>query len=121
MLQFVSNTIDLNSITREVYIRDHITSFLNALYNPKPNDLKAILIVDATYSYMEKSSNLKILRQSFSMYKGCHLVKPVLVIAPDRFILDILYFSNSRNNDAVILKSEFDAVMDLEPGYDEKT
>lgn len=109
MLQFVPNNIGLNSITREEYIRDHVTPFFDALYNPEPNEPKAILIVDASYSYMEKSSNFMALRQSFFMHKERHLVKPVLVVAPDGFILDIQgpYFSNSKNNDAATLRSEF--------------
>lgn len=44
------------------------------------------------------------------MHKGRHLLKPVLLVAPDGYILDIQgpYFADSRNNDAAILRSEFD-------------
>lgn len=110
MLQFVPNNIGLYSITREDYNKNHVTPFFNVLYNPNLNESKAILIVDASYSYMEKSSNFKTLRQSFSVHKGRHLVKPVLVVAPNGFILDIHgpYFYNSRNNDAAIFKNEFE-------------
>lgn len=75
-----------------------------------PKEPKAILLVDISYSYIEKSSNFRALGQSFSMHKECHLVKPVFLVAPDGFILDIQrpYFSNSRNNDAAFLRSKFD-------------
>lgn len=73
MLQFVPNNIGLYSITREDYIRNYVTPFSNVLYNPNLNESKAILIVDASYSYMEKSSNFKTLRQSFSVHKGHHV------------------------------------------------
>ncbi|KYN06089.1 hypothetical protein ALC62_02972 [Cyphomyrmex costatus] len=46
--------------------------------------------------------------QSFSLHKGRHLIKPVLVVAPDGYILDIQgpYFSDSRNNDAALLRDQ---------------
>ncbi|KYQ53566.1 hypothetical protein ALC60_00093, partial [Trachymyrmex zeteki] len=60
--------------------------------------------------YIQKSSNFRALRQSYCVHKGRHLIKPVLIVAPDGYILDIQgpYFSDSRNNDAAILQNEFD-------------
>lgn len=63
-----------------------------------------------TYVCIPKSSNFRSLRQSYSIHKGRHLLKPVLIVAPDGYILDIQgpYFSDSKNNDAAILENEFE-------------
>lgn len=108
MARFVPENIGLGAITREQYIRDHVTDFANILYNPQPNNRMAIVYIDGTYSYCHKSSNFRALRQSFSRHKGRHLVKPVLMVAPDGYILDIHgpYFSDSYNNDAAMLRNE---------------
>ena len=97
-------------IDREEYIRRYVSDFANELYNENPNDRKAIVICDATYAYIHKCSHFQVLRQSYSMHKGRHLLKPTLLVAPDGYILAILgpYFSDSRNNDTAILNSEFE-------------
>ena len=82
-LRFVPQNIGFYAISREDFIRDHVTDFANILYNPQPDNVKAIAYVDGTYAYIEKSSNFRVLRQSFSLHKGHHLVKPVLIVAPD--------------------------------------
>jgi len=68
-----------------------------------------IAIIDGTYVYIPKSTNFRALRQSYCVHKGRHLVKPVLIVAPDGYILDIQgpYFSDSKNNDAALLQNEF--------------
>ncbi|KYN09188.1 hypothetical protein ALC57_18701 [Trachymyrmex cornetzi] len=50
------------------------------------------------------------LRQLYCVHKGRHLVKPVLIVASDGYIFDIQgpYFSDVRNNDAAILRNEFE-------------
>ena len=109
MLPFVPHNIELNAITREQYIERHVTNFANRLYNPNPNDPVAIAYINGTYVYMHKSSNFRALRQSYSMHKGRHVIKPALVVAPDGYIPDIHgpYFSDSRNNNASMLENEF--------------
>lgn len=110
LIRFVPQSIGYNAITRDDFINMHVTPFANELYNPNIDNRQAIVIVDASYTYMGKSSNFKSLRKSFSLHKKRHLVKPCLIVAPDGYILDIHgpYFSDSRNNDASILKVEFE-------------
>lgn len=69
-----------------------------------------IACIDNTYNYIEKSSNFQTLRQSYSLHKECHLIKPASIVAPNGYILNIHgpYFSDSRNNDAAMLRSEFE-------------
>ncbi|XP_018394741.1 PREDICTED: uncharacterized protein LOC108773430 [Cyphomyrmex costatus] len=110
MQRFVPANIGFDAITRENYIARHVTEFANELYNPDPITPRVIGITDATYAYMPKSTNFRALRQSYSVHKGRHLVKPVLIVAPDGWILHIQgpYFSDHSNNDAAILRNEFD-------------
>ncbi|XP_032687208.1 uncharacterized protein LOC116851665 [Odontomachus brunneus] len=107
--RFVLDNIGFQAITREEYIMRHITPFANDLYNPQANIPKVIAYIDGTYSYIHKSSNFCVLRQTYSMHKGRHLVKPALIVAPDGYILAIQgpYFSDSCNNDAQMLNNEF--------------
>ena len=121
MLRFVPENIGLNAITREQYIHQHVTDFSNVLYNPNPNNPVAISYVDGMYSYCFKSSNFRALRQSFCRHKGRHLIKPALMVAPDGYILDIHgpYFSDPQNNDAAMLRNEWDNNEDLNNWFQE--
>lgn len=75
------------------------------MYNPTPNLPKAIVYIDCTYNKIEKSSNFKILRQSYCFHKKEHLVKPEIMVAPYCYILQVRgpYFLDASNNDAAIL------------------
>lgn len=67
MIRFVRENIGLNALTRKQFINRHITDFANALYNADHNIRKTIVVVDGTYSYIEKSGNYKTLQQSYSV------------------------------------------------------
>lgn len=114
MQHFVPHNLGL-SISREDFIQRHVTEFANELYNPEPERPCVIVFVDATYVYIPKSSNYKVLRPSFNVFKGRHLLKPVLMVGSDGYILDVYgpYFSNARNNDASILMNEFNRDREL--------
>lgn len=108
MKTFVPFFLGLQAHPRQEYITEFVTDFAQKLYNPDPQVKRAIMIVDATYIYIQKSSNYRVLRQSFSMHKGRHLDKPVLLVSPSGRILDVHgpYFADGRNNDASILIEE---------------
>lgn len=110
MLRLVPDNLGFNAINRQEYIERHVTEFANQLYNPTPQVPRVIAYMDGTYAFTEKNSNHRVLRQTFSSHKTSHLIKPVLVVAPNGYILQIQgpYFSDSRNNDASILNNEFD-------------
>lgn len=111
MIRFVPDNLGINSNEardREQFIQQHVTPFANELYNPEPNDPKAILYPDCTYLKVPRSRNFQVARQSYSMHKKYTLLKVGLVVAPDGYILDVHgpYFSDSRNNDASILRND---------------
>lgn len=109
MQRFVAENIGITAINQQEFIHKHVTPFANELYNDNPDEPKSIVIVDGTYSYIEKSGNYRSLRQSFSIHKGRHLVKPVVLVAPNGYILDVHgpYFADGKNNDASILQDQF--------------
>lgn len=109
MQRFVLENIGFDAISREDYIAAHVTDFGNQLYNPDPQNRKVISCIDGTYFYIHKSGNFRVLRQSYCLHKGHHLIKLVLIVDLDGFVLEIQgpYFSDSRNNDASLLQNEF--------------
>lgn len=106
--RFAPENVGIHAITREDFIERHVTDFANQLYNPEPQQSKAIVFCDGTYFEVDKSSNFKAQRLSFSTQKHYNLVKPGLIVAPNGYILDIHgpYFSDNRNNDAAMLNNE---------------
>ena len=104
----MSSNIGPQSITRQQFIEQHVTEFANELYNPQPEERRVIAVIDSTYIY--KSTNFRVLRQSYWLHKNRHLLKPILIVAPTGYILDIFgpYFSDARNNDAEVLREEFE-------------
>ncbi|KAK3104579.1 hypothetical protein FSP39_005352 [Pinctada imbricata] len=69
----------------------------------------AILILDGTSIYIQKSSHYLFQRASYSMHKHRPLVKMMIVVGSDGYILSILgpYRANGDNNDASITKHIF--------------
>lgn len=117
--RFVQENIGFRSITRNDFIQSHVTAFCNELYNQQPDQLKAIVYVDGTYTYTDRSANFRILRQSFSIHKYSHLIKPELFVASDGYILAIQgpYFADHSNNDAKMLQHGFETDPDMDAWF----
>ncbi|KYN17586.1 hypothetical protein ALC57_10129 [Trachymyrmex cornetzi] len=84
--------------------------FLKVIFDYPSRQTVTIAVIDSTYAYIHKSNNFRVLRQSYSVHKHRHLVKPTLIVASDGYILTIFgpYFSDAQNNDAEILCQEFE-------------
>ncbi|XP_071648173.1 uncharacterized protein [Temnothorax longispinosus] len=82
--RFVPTNIGPESITRQEFIMQHVTEFANELYNPQPEEPRAVAVINSTYADIHKT--------------------------PDGYSLTIFgpYFSDARNNDAKILRQEFE-------------
>ncbi|XP_069107262.1 uncharacterized protein [Argopecten irradians] len=65
----------------------------------------AILVIDGTYIYIQKSGQYLFQRRSYSMHKHKPLVKPMMFVTTSGYIVSVLgpYFADSKNNDAGIL------------------
>ena len=51
---------------------------------------QAILILDGTYIYVNKSNNFQFQRCSYSIHKGRHLVKPVVIVSTTGYYISAL-------------------------------
>lgn len=111
--RFVPKYLGLQAISREELIEKHVPDYAQVLYNPTPEKKAAILIIDGTYIYIPKSANYRVFRQSFCLHKGDHLVKPIMVVTPDGWILDVHgpYYADGKINDAECLR---DAMQDVD-------
>lgn len=89
-------------ITKDNYLNQHVSELSNHLFNPVPDDHKAIVYINVTYCSILRTTNFQVLRHSFCIYKGSYLVKPILIVGPDGYLLSII---DSRNNVAVRLRN----------------
>lgn len=105
MKNFVPRHLGLQHISHQELCLHHITPITRKL-SSEDNQDQAVLILDGTYIYIQKSHDYEFQRLSYSLHKNRPLVKPMMVVAPDGYILSVLgpYLSDLHNNDASITK-----------------
>ncbi|CAK1592551.1 unnamed protein product [Parnassius mnemosyne] len=67
-----------------------------------PNSKPAIVICDATYVFIQSSSNYLFQKQTYSLQKLDNLVKPFMIVSCDGHIVDCLGPYKATSNDASI-------------------
>ena len=109
MNNFVPKHLGLGHITHTEFCEKHTTTIAGSLFKSSQDADEAILILDGTYIYIQKSMDYLFQRKSYSMHKNRPLVKPMMVVGSDRYILTVLgpYYANGKNNDAEITKHCF--------------
>lgn len=97
--------LGINHISREAFIEAHTRATEKALFADGKEG--CILVADGTYIYTEKSSNYRFQRRTFPMDKVQPLLKPMILVSSDGYILDVLdpYSADGENDDANILTS----------------
>ncbi|XP_056022083.1 uncharacterized protein LOC125673390 [Ostrea edulis] len=103
---FVPYNLGFQHITREEVIENHTRQLARDLLSDDITSNPAILVLDGTYVYIQKSSNFAFARRSYSMHKHRPLIKPMMVVTTSGYIVSVLgpYLADSKNNDANILK-----------------
>lgn len=72
------------------------------------NDPKRLLTIwDGTYIFAEKSGNFAFQKKSWCGFKNRNLVKPMVVVCPDGYIVDIFCAYPATANDAKIIETIF--------------
>ena len=101
---FVPRFLGFQHISRREVIDWHTRPLAMELPSDQPD--RAILILDGTYTYCQKSANNVLQRRTYSMHKGRPLLKPLLVVTTTGYIVSCLgpYFADYKNNDAAITK-----------------
>ena len=79
-----------------------------------------ISIWDATYVYIEKSSNYQFQRSTYSLHKYRNLVKFMMLVATDGYIIDAIgpYLANGKNNDANITIDMFEKSSEIQNWFE---
>ncbi|VDI73318.1 Hypothetical predicted protein [Mytilus galloprovincialis] len=105
MQDFVPHFIGFQHISHEDFVRNHTTPIAKTLFANDSEDA-AIIVMDGTYIYLQKSADYEFQRLSYSLHKNRPLVKPMVIVGTDGYILSVLgpYFANGKNNDAAITK-----------------
>ena len=109
MKHFVPKHLGFGHITHTEFVEKHTSTVAGSLFKSSQDSDEAILIVDGTYIYIQKSMDYLFQRKSYSMHKNRPLVKPMMVVGSDGYILSVFgpYFANEKNNDAEITKHCF--------------
>ena len=101
---FVHKHLAFSHISRENVIGNHTRPLAKRIL--ADGEDKVILILDGTYIYIQNSAHNILQRKTYSMHKGRPLVKTMMIVSTDGYIVSMLgpYFSNYKNNDAEITK-----------------
>lgn len=86
---------------REFFLK-HNTPASIILYELKSDDL--VVVVDATYTRIEKSANIKFQYKSYSQQKMDNLIKPFIICCADGYIIDCHGPFSANENDASIFE-----------------
>ena len=102
MKHFVPSYLGFHHVSRETIIKCHTRPLAKQLLTNGNN--VAILVLDATYLYVQKSANNMLQRKLFSLHKHRPLIKPMMIVATDGYIVSAIgpYYADWRNNDANI-------------------
>ncbi|CAC5386297.1 unnamed protein product [Mytilus coruscus] len=108
MKSFVPSFFGFQHMSHDKFTRDLTTPTARTLFADNQQDTE-ILVLDGTYIYLQKSPHHHFQKQTYSMHKGRSLVKPMVIVATDGYIPNVLgpYYADGHNNDASIIKHAF--------------
>lgn len=103
---FVPRHLGLDHISRNEVVAKNLSVPIGLFGNPDAplQERKAILVIDGTYVYTQKSSNFLFQRKTYSLHKYTNLLKPFLIVCCDGYILDVTGPHAATTSDAVIMK-----------------
>jgi hypothetical protein len=104
LTHFVPFHVGVCHLDRDTFVKEHVPNFCHVL--TEADQTAAVLVVDGTYSYIQKSQNNEFQIKSYSLHKNRSLLKPMMIVGPDGYILHCIqhYASDHKNNDAAILQ-----------------
>ncbi|OXA43866.1 hypothetical protein Fcan01_21665 [Folsomia candida] len=106
--EFVPKYLGYYHITREEALEKHSRSMSSRAIG-QPLD-HICIVIDCTYIYIEKPTDFTLQRKTFSLHKKRNLIKPMLIVFPNGYILEAAgpYFCDSSNNDAAIILHHYE-------------
>lgn len=106
MQDFVPSNLGFSSIDR-THLQEHRTETSKTLYcleNPEA----VVTVWDGTYIYTQKSGNYEFQKKTYSGQKLRNLVKPMLCVCPDGYIVEVFGPFEATLNDAKIMDIIFE-------------
>lgn len=105
---YVPKHLGFHHIDHDTFAEQHTTPLAKALFTSETSKA-AVLVMDGTYIYIQKSSDYHFQRVSYSMHKHRPIVKMMVIIGSDGYVLSVLgpYRADRKNNDASITKHMF--------------
>jgi hypothetical protein len=102
---FVSSNLGFHHVTRRRVITEYTRPLAKLILTDASSDA-AILAMDGTYVYVQKSSNYLLQRKLYCMHKGRPLVKMMMIVTTKGYIVSAMgpYYSDSKNNDSMMTK-----------------
>lgn len=88
MKYFVPSHLGFHHVSREAIIKYHTRPLAKQLLTNGSD--AAILVLDATYLYVQKSANNMLQRKLFSLHKHRPLIKPMMIVATDGYIVSAI-------------------------------
>ncbi|KAJ8708930.1 hypothetical protein PYW07_013534 [Mythimna separata] len=101
---FVPNNLGISHISR-TQISERNLLIPNGLFGGE--NRQPIIISDGTYLYVQKSSNYMYQKDTYSLHKYRNLMKPLLMVCCDGYIIDVLGPYPATTSDANIIIKEF--------------
>ncbi|CAM4955870.1 unnamed protein product [Rotaria socialis] len=103
---FVPDNLGFGHVTREDVIGLHTTTIARELMSGGDSTDTAIIIIDGTNLYIQKSRNNEFQRTAFNLYKKRSLLKPMMIVTTTGYIVACIgpFMSDFNNNDAAIMK-----------------
>ncbi|CAF2146091.1 unnamed protein product [Rotaria magnacalcarata] len=103
---FLPDNLGFGHVTREDVIGRHTTAIARELMFGGGSTDTAIIIIDGTYLYIQKSRNNEFQRKTFNLYKKRSLLKPMMIVTTTVYIVACIgpVMSDFNNNDAAITK-----------------
>lgn len=94
---FVPKNLGFQHVSRDDVIREHTRPLAKELICSM-TDNPAILVLDGTYVYLQKSGNFSFSRRSYSMHKHRPLVNHMVVVSTTGYIISFLgpYLADSK-------------------------
>ena len=105
---FVPFNVGFQHIFRQEVIDKHTRPIAQTLFGVEGNP-PAILVIDGTYVYIQKSTQFAFQRRTYSQHKHRSLVKPMVFVTTTGYVMSVIgpYLSDPKNNDAKILNHIF--------------
>lgn len=88
MENFVPQNLGFQHISRENVIQLYTRPLAESLFGGTGS--QALLLLDGTYIYIQKSSNFTFQRKSYSLHKGRPLVKPMVIVSTSGYYISVI-------------------------------